>query len=590
MRILRHFATLLACTFCILAAPASAQEAPKDQGDRYAGPAQSSRSPVLGRNGMVATSQPLATQVALDVLKRGGSAVDAAIAANAMLGLLEPEMCGVGGDLFAIVWDPKTKHLYGLEAAGRSPAGLSVAALTKLADGNGMIPTTSWPAITVPGAVDGWFALHARFGRLPVASLLAPAIDYAEQGVPLSQFTASFIGNDVATFERLAKEKRFAHLDTFRMLFEPNGAAPRESVPFRNPDLARTYRLIADQGRDAFYAGPIARQMVAWLRADGAPHQLSDFASQHSSWIEPVSIRYHGFDVFQLPPPGQGVTVLQMLKLLQDKPLRAIGRGDADYWHLLIEAKKLAYADRAAIYADDPRFPLQTILSDRYARDRAALIDMAHAAVRPEAGLKPSRDTTYLTVADKDGMMVSLIQSNFDSMGSGLVPADGAGRTLGFVLHDRGSAFTLKPGLPNSYAPGKRPFHTLMPGFVMKDGAPYLSFGVMGGDMQPQGQIQVLINLLDLGMDVQAAGDAARFLHHGSPDPDGTPASPDGGTVMIESGVPEKIAAQLRARGHKVERAPAGFFGGYQAILRDPVTGVYSGGSEFRFDGQAAGY
>jgi len=462
--------------------------------------------------------------------------------------------------------------------------------LAKAADRNGMIPTTSWPAVTVPGAVDGWFALHARFGRLPMKGLLAPAIDYAEQGVPLGQFTASFIGNDVATFERLAKDGRFAHLDTFRMLFEPNGAAPREGMPFRNPDLARTYRLIADEGRDAFYSGPLARQMVAWLRADGAPHQLSDFASQQSRWIEPTSIRYHGYDVFELPPPGQGVTVLQMLKLLEDKPLKAIGRGNADYWHLLIEAKKLAYADRAAIYADDPRFPLQTVLSERYARDRAALIDMAHAAALPEAGLKPSRDTTYLTVADKDGMMVSLIQSNFDSMGSGLVPADGAGRTLGFVLHDRGSAFTLKPGLPNSYAPGKRPFHTLMPGFVMKDGAPYLSFGVMGGDMQPQGQLQVLINLLDLGMDVQAAGDAARFLHQGSPDPDGTPPSPDSGTVVIESGVAEKIAAELRARGHKVERAPAGFFGGYQAILRDPATGVYSGASEFRLDGQAAGY
>ena len=589
VRTLKYSATLLAAGL-LLGVPAAAQDVPKDQGDRYAGPAQSSRSPVLGRNGMVATSQPLATQVALDVLKRGGTAADAAIAANAMLGLLEPEMCGVGGDLFAIVWNPKTKRLYGLDSAGKSPAGLTPAALARLVDRNGLIPTTSWPAVTVPGAVDGWFALHARFGRLPMKALLAPAVDYAEQGVPLSQFTASFIKDEIATFERLAKEGRFAHIVNFRSVFEPNGAAPAEGVLFRNRDLARTYRLIADQGRDVFYSGRLARQMVAWLRADGAPHTLSDFEGQRSRWIEPVSIRYHGYDVFELPPPGQGAAALQMLKLLEDKPLRSLGRGNADYWHLLIEAKKLAYADRAAIYGDDPRFPLQTVLSDRYARERASLIDMHRAAVRPEAGLRPSKDTTYLTIADKDGMMVSLIQSNMDSMGSGLVPSDGAGRSLGFVLHDRGSAFTLKPGLPNSYAPSKRPFHTLMPAFVMKDGAPYLSFGVMGGDMQPQGQVQVLINILDFGMDVQAAGDAARFLHQGSADPDGTPASHDGGTVLLERGVPEAIADQLRARGHKVARAGSAFFGGYQAILRDPVTGVYWGASEFRFDGQAAGY
>ncbi|QAY78118.1 gamma-glutamyltransferase family protein [Sphingosinicella sp. BN140058] len=561
----------------------------KDQGDRHTGAPHASRSPVLGRNGMAATSQPLATQVALDILKRGGSAADAAIAANAMLGLLEPNMCGVGGDLFAILWDPATHRLYGLEAAGRSPHGLSRDRLLRLAGKSGQIPSVGWPAVTVPGAVDGWFALHRKFGRLPMAELLAPAIGYAEAGIPITQETARFLGEDAAYFGKKARDGALPQFASYRRLYMPGGKPLVEAQVFQNPDLARTYRLLAAEGRDGFYQGRVGRALDAWFHRIGAPHRLEDLRQQASRWIEPVSIRYHGYDVFELPPPGQGMAALEMLKLLETRDLKAKGRASPDYWHALIEAKKLAYADRAAIYGDDPALPVSMLLSDAYAARRTALIDDARASVRTEAGLPPSKDTTYLAVGDKDGMMVSLIQSNASSGGSGLVPEDEDGRTLGFVLQDRGAAFTLVPGLPNSYAPGKRPFHTIMPGFVMKAGKPFLSFGVMGGDMQPQGQVQVLLNILDLGMNVQAAGDAARFLHQGSADPDGTPADPEGGTVLLESGVPGAIADELARRGHVVVRGREAFFGGYQAVLRDE-NGVYWGASEFRTDGQAAGY
>jgi gamma-glutamyltranspeptidase / glutathione hydrolase len=572
-------------------APAGAQPgAPKDQGDRSAGLPHASRSPVLGRNGMAATSQPLATQIAIDVLKRGGNAVDAAIAATAAMGVLEPLMAGAGGDLFAIVWDPKTKRLHGLNASGRAPRALTLARQQQLADGDGRMSWVGWPPVTIPGGVDGWFALHERFARLPMKTLLAPSIEYAEAGVPVTQEIAQQWARGVATVERQSQGNPYIDLANWRRVFIPGGQAPRHGDVFRNPDLARTYRLLASDGRDAYYEGPIAKGIVQYLQKLGAPHTLADFAAQHSEWVTPVGIRYRGYDVYEIPPPGQGIATLQMLKLLEGFDLKALGRGNPEFWHLLVEAKKVAFADRAALYGDVPDVPVAKLLSDEYSTTRRALIDPRRASVQVDAGLRSPGNTNYLTVADKDGMMVSLIQSNAGATGSALVPDDGAGRPFGFVLQNRGAAFSLKPGSPNTYAPGKRPHHTIIPAMVMKDGAPYFAFGALGGDMQPQAQVQILVNLIDFGMDVQAAGDAARVMHVGSAEPDGEPAFPQGGIVYVEGGVPERIAMALRERGHQVGRDSRLFYGGYQGILRDPRTGVYWGASEFRTDGQAAGY
>jgi gamma-glutamyltranspeptidase / glutathione hydrolase len=572
------------------APPGAQPTGPKDQGDRISGAAHASRSPVLGRNGMAATSQPLATQIAVDVLRRGGNAVDAAIAATAAMGVLEPLMAGAGGDLFAIVWDPKTKRLHGLNASGRAPRGLSLARQQQLADGEGRMSWLGWPGVTIPGAVDGWFALHERFARLPMRTLLAPSIEYAEAGVPVTQETAQAWGRDVPNVERQSQGNPYIDLTNWRRVFVPGGAAPRHGELFRNPDLARTYRLLASGGRDAYYEGPVAKGIVQYLNRLGAPHTLEDFAAQRSEWVTPVGVRYRGYDVYEIPPPGQGIAALQMLKLLEGHDLRALGRGNPDFWHLLVETKKLVFADRAALYGDDPAVPVQKLLSDDYATARRALIDPRRASMQRDAGIRTPGDTNYLAVADRDGMMVSLIQSNAGSTGSALVPDDGAGRPFGFVLQNRGAAFRLEAGFPNSYAPGKRPHHTIIPAMVMKDGAPWFAFGALGGDMQPQAQVQILVNLIDFRMDVQAAGDAARVMHIGSAEPDGQAAFPLGGIVYVEGGVPERIAMALRERGHQVGRDSRLFYGGYQGILRDPRTGVYWGASEFRTDGQASGY
>ena len=555
------------------------------RGDRPAGASHTSRSPVIARNGVAATSHPLATQVALDILKQGGSAVDAAIAANAALGLMEPNSCGIGGDLFAIVWDPKTARLHGLNGSGRAAQGLSLATLRQKLGGAETMPFRGMYGITVPGAVDGWFTLHDKFGKLPMADLLAPSIAYAREGVPVPQVIAH--AWRVAVEDVIRNGDRFGEIENFKALYMPGGSTPEEGQIFRNPGLAGTYERIARDGREGFYGGETAAVIDAYMRRIGGPLRREDLSSHRSKWVEPVSVSYRGYDVFELPPSGQGIAALQMLNILEGFDLAAMGHNSADSLHVLVEAKKLVFEDRARFYAD-PAFidvPVEGLLSKSYAAKRRALIDMHRASTDFDAGdpTLENGDTVYLTVADSDGMMVSLIQSIYAGMGSGQAP-DG----LGFVFQNRGSGFSLEPDHPNQYQPGKRPFHTIIPGFVMRDGVPLLSFGVMGGSMQPQGHVQVLLNMIDFGMDVQAAGDAARYRHIGSSDPSGA-RRVDGGALFVESGVSAEVIGNLVKRGHSVA-VEKGLYGGYQAIRRDPRTGVYFAASEMRKDGHAAGY
>ncbi|MDJ0975777.1 MAG: gamma-glutamyltransferase [Planctomycetota bacterium] len=545
-------------------------------GDRVSSRPHATRSEVIARHGMAATSQPLATQIALDVLKQGGSAVDAAIAANAALGLMEPTGCGVGGDLFAIVWDAETKTLHGLNASGRSPKGLTLEHLRSL--GLEEIPPFGPLPVSVPGCVDGWFELHGRFGKLPMAELLAPAIRYAKDGFPVSELIAYYWARS---------ERVFGKQPGFAETFLPGGRAPAKGDLFKNPGLARTLERIAAGGRDAFYKGEIADAIDAFCRKHGCFLRKADLAAHTSTWDAPVSTRYRGYDVFELPPPGQGIAALQMLNLLEPYDLAAMGHNSADYLHHLVEAKKIAYEDRARFYAD-PAFvdvPVAALISKAYAKQRRALFDpeQARTTLDPGDPRLATGDTIYLAVADKDRNMVSLIQSNYRGFGSGLCP-DG----LGFCLQDRGQLFALEDGHPNVYAPGKRPFHTIIPAFVLKDGRPFLCFGVMGGDMQPQGHVQVLLNIIEFGMNLQEAGDAARFHHGGSSSPTGRRMR-DGGVLALESGIPDAVRAVLQRRGHRMGRA-RGQFGGYQAIGYDPVRDVFIGASESRKDGQAAGY
>lgn len=551
------------------------------QVDRITGQPFATRSEVVASNGMVATSQPLATQVGLRILQKGGSAVDAAIAVNAALGLMEPTGCGIGGDLFAIVWDAENGKLHGMNGSGRSPLGLSLQALrTELAArGLETIPPYGMLPISVPGTVDGWFALHERFGTLPMTEVLEPAITYAENGFPVSELIAYYWDLSVP---RLSDQPG-AFVETFTI----DGRAPRSGEMFRNPDLARTYRRLASGGRAVFYEGEITEEMDRFFRTEGGYLRKEDFAAHRSEWVTPVSVRYRGHDVYELPPNGQGVAVLQMLNILARHDLAALGRNSPELLHLMIEAKKLVYEDRARLYAD-PDFaeaPVSRLLSPGYAAERDRLIDPKAAArsIAPGAEVLRDGDTVYLSVADAKGNMVSLIQSNYRGMGSGVVVPG-----LGFSFQDRGQLFALEDGHANIYAPGKRPFHTIIPAFVMKDGKPWMSFGVMGGGMQPQGHVQILVNMIDFGLNVQEAGDAARWQHLGSSQPTGTTMS-NGGWVELESGVPQSTVRALKRLGHDV-RAGDGGFGGYQAVLRDPETGVYHGASESRKDGQAAGW
>ena len=554
-------------------------------GDRLTGASFATRSPVYGTHGMAATAQPLATQIALDVLKKGGSAVDAAIAANAALGLMEPTGCGIGGDLFAIVWDPESGQLYGYNGSGRSPRGRTLEALRTKLKGEQRIPPVGTLPVTVPGAVDGWFALHKRFGRLDMQVNLQSAIDYARQGFPLTPVIAYYWKGNMASLDRRFASGWLEELDNAKGLFTVDGQPPRPGEVFKNPDLAKTYEMLASGGRSAFYEGEIAKTIGAYMARIGGDMTADDLAAHQGEWVEPVSVMYRGYEVFELPPNTQGIAALQMLQMLE--PFDMAKMTEADRIHVMVEAKRLAFEDRARFYADmaATRVPLKGLLDPKYAADRHQLIDRQKARTSVSAGAPTleAGDTTYLTVADERGMMVSLIQSNYRGMGSGLVP-DG----LGFMLQDRGELFSLQPGHANVYAPGKRPFHTIIPAFVTKDKKPWLSFGVMGGGMQPQGHVQILVNLIDLGMDLQAAGDAARWRHMGSSQP--TDETADGvGTLLIESGIPGTVRAELERRGHTVKIGNGGF-GGYQAIAKDAANGVYIGASEMRKDGAAQGY
>jgi len=564
------------------------------RGDRYAGAVWATRSPVLAQHGMACTEQPLASQIAIDILKKGGSAVDAAIAANAAIGLMQPVLNGIGGDLFAIVWDPKTKQLYGYNGSGRAALGRDlarmweeVAAAWKRAgkpDAAHIPPVGSLP-VTVPGTVDAWFALHGKFGKLAMADDLAPAIGYATNGFPVTQLIAAYWKGNMAAF---AKEQALIEeFDNAKATYLVNGHTPAEGGIFRNPDLAHTLSLLAKGGRDVFYKGAIAHTIDAYFRRIGGDLRYADFASHHGEWVTPLSVNYRGYDVYELPPNGQGAAVLQMLQILKGYDLKTMGAGSADTLTAMIEAKRLAYEDLAKWYAD-PAFakvPITGLLSDAYAQARRKLIDLSHANpnVGPGDPRLKSGDTIYLTTADKDGMMVSLIQSNYRGMGSGLV-AD----HLGFMFQDRGELFSLDPAAANVYAPGKRPFHTIIPGFVTKDGVPFLSFGLMGGDMQPQGHVQVLTDIIDFGMNVQEAGDAARWHHTGNTEVTGEPSTGIG-TVEMESGFAAGVKDELARRGYTVVPG-TGNFGGYQAIMWDAKNRVYWGASEMRKDGEAIGY
>jgi len=532
------------------------------------------RSEVIAQHGMACTSQPLATQTALDILKAGGNAVDAAIAANAVLGLVEPTGNGIGGDLFAIVWDAETKQLYGLNGSGRSPHSLKLEYF--LENGYDKIPAYGPLPVSVPGCVDGWFSLHDRFGALDMHEVLAPAIGYAREGFPVTELIAFYWALGA---ERLSRYPNVAEV------YMPEGHPPAKGEVFRNPALANTLETLAREGRDAFYKGDIARTISDFMEEQGGFLSYDDMASHSSEWVEPVSTNYRGYDVWELPPNGQGIAALQILNILEGFDIASMGFGSADYIHHFVEAKKLAFEDRAGFYAD-PDFanvPVETLISKEYAAERRSLIDPARASMAYDAGEIEHGNTIYLTVADKEGNMVSLIQSNYRGMGSGMCPPG-----LGFILQDRGELFSLEEGHPNVYEPGKRPFHTIIPAFVTKDGKPWMSFGVMGGAMQPQGHAQIIVNLVDFGMNLQEAGDAPRIRHSGSSQPTGETMT-DGGVVYLESGIDQDVVRELIMRRHDV-RSSLGGFGGYQAIMWDERYGVYFGASESRKDGQAAGY
>ncbi len=542
--------------------------------DRVTGHNFATRSEVIAKNGMAATSHPLATQVAIDILKSDGTAIDAAIAANAVLGLMEPTGCGIGGDLFAIVWDAKTQKLYGLNGSGRSPKSLPLDYFKER--GIQRIPSYGPLPVTVPGAVDGWFELHKKFGSLPMATILNPAIKYARKGFPVTELIAYYL-------ERSARI--LGEYPNFKETYMPNGKMPVKGEIFKNPDLANTYERIAKGGRDAFYKGEIAKTIASYIKEQGGFLSYDDLASHVSEWVEPVSTNYRGYDVWELPPNGQGIAALQILNILELFDITSMGFGSADYLHHFIEAKKIAYEDRAHYYADMQvaDVPLESLISKKYAAQRRQLLDPNRAARSYEPGNMDTPSTIYLTVADKDGNMISLIQSNYRGMGSGMTPWG-----LGFVLQDRGEGFNLEEGYLNTYAPGKRPFHTIIPGFITKEGKPYISFGVMGGGMQPQGHVQIAVNLIDFGMNLQEAGDAPRVQHIGSSEPTGEKMI-NGGIVLLESGFEWETVRELIQKGHKIQWDLGGY-GGYQAIMWDEINGVYYGASESRKDGQALGY
>jgi len=542
--------------------------------DRITGKNFASRSEVIAKNAMVATSQPLATQVGLDILKKGGNAIDAAIAANACLGLMEPTGSGIGGDLFAIVWDAKSKKLYGLNASGRSPASLKLSYFQE--NGFDKIPAYGPLPVTVPGCVDGWFELHKKFGKMDMQEILAPAISYAEDGFPLTELIAYYFSMSL---------KRFADIyPNIKETYFQEGRIPQKGEIYKNPLLAQTYRKLANEGRDAFYKGDIARSISKFIKKQGGFLSYEDLANHQSEWVQPVSTNYRGFDVWELPPNGQGIAALQMLNILEGYDFVNIEFGSAEHIHYFIEAKKLAFEDRAKFYADMAfvNVDVMKLISKDYANERRKLINDNYAGSHSHGDVTDG-ETIYLTVADKEGNMVSLIQSNYRGMGSGMVPPG-----LGFMLQDRGELFNLEKGHANTYAPGKRPFHTIIPAFVTKNGEPFISFGVMGGDFQPMGHVQIIMNIIDFGMNLQEAGDAPRISHSGSSSPTGN-KSKGKGEINLESGFDYEVISRLMSMGHTVG-FKKGIYGGYQAIMYDQKNGVYYGASESRKDGQAGGY
>jgi gamma-glutamyltranspeptidase / glutathione hydrolase len=542
--------------------------------DRITGREFASRSEVIAVNGMAATSQPLATQVALDILKKGGNAIDAAIAANAVLGVVEPTGCGIGGDLFAIIWSAEKGRLYGLNASGRSPRTLKIEHFKD--NGYNFIPPYGPLPVSVPGCVDGWYEMHEMFGRLPMRDILQPAINYARDGFPVSEVIAYYLDRNT----RLLKD-----FPNIKEVYMPVGKSPSKGEIFKNPALANTLEKIVKGGRNEFYRGSIARDIDAFMKKQGGFLSYDDMSRHNSEWVEPVSTTYRGYEVWELPPNGQGIAALQILNILEGYDIASMGFGSADYVHYFTESKKLAFEDRARYYAD-PRFsniPLNQLISKKYAAERRKNIDPARASNVYDAGKMEAGNTIYLTVADKFGNMVSLIQSNYRGMGSGMCPTG-----LGFVLQDRGEMFSLEQGHANIYAPGKRPFHTIIPSFITKGGKPWISFGVMGGDMQPQGHVQIVNNLIDFKMNLQEAGDAPRMHHIGSSEPTGQQMT-NGGILLLEDGFKWEVIQKLLSMGHRIQWDLGGY-GGYQAIMWDEVNKVWYGASESRKDGQAAGY
>ncbi len=551
--------------------------------DREVGESFATRSEIIGQRGMVATSQPLATQVGLDILRQGGNAIDAAIAANAAIGLMEPTGNGIGGDLFAIIWHAESEQLYAINASGRSPRNLSYDELMDILDEKGeeSIPAYDLLSVSVPGAVDGWFELHDRFGSVPMSTILAEPIYYAEEGFPVSEAISMYWQRSAG----FLSDQPGAFTETFTI----DGRGPEKGEIFRNPDLGNTFRLLAEQGRDAFYRGEIAEKIDAWMIENDGYLRYEDFDRHTSEWIDPVTVNYRGYDIYQIGGNNQGTAVLQMLNILEGYDLSEKGFGSADVLHLMTEAKKLAYEDRAKHYADSDFYdqPTEHLLSKEYAAERRELIgERAMRDVTTGVDVMEDGDTIYLTTADKDGNMVSLIQSNFRGMGTGFVVPG-----TGFSFQNRGELFSLDPGHPNVYEPAKRPFHTIIPGFAMKDGEPWFSYGNMGGAYQPVGHVSIITNVIDFGMNIQEAGDAFRWMHNGSTEPteDSDASLDDGGTLNVESGIDYDVVRELRRRGHTV-RIGESFFGRYQGILWDAEKGVYYGASESRFDGQAAGY
>jgi gamma-glutamyltranspeptidase/glutathione hydrolase len=531
------------------------------------------RSPVYAPNGVAATSQPLATTAALNVLQHGGNAIDAAVTAAAVLSVVEPMMTGVGGDMFAIVWSAKEKRLVALNASGRAGSLMTRQELIKR--GHARMPSRGIETVTVPGALAGWDALLKKYGTITIAQAVQPAIDYADKG---------FVVTPVIAEDWAEEHQVLAADDGARATFLVEGQTPKAGDWFRNPDYATTLRQIAKEGPAALYGGTLGQRIVAHVRKLGGFITLDDLKKNEPTWVTPISVNFKGYRVWELPPNNQGIATLEMLRILDPYDLKAMGHNSAAYLHHLIEAKKLAYADLARYVgdADHLTVPASHLLSDAFIAERRSHIDEHKAQLHVEPGpAQTSSETVYLTVADKDGNMVSFINSLFDDFGSGIVVPG-----TGFALQDRGAGFTLDENLPNTVAPGKRPFHTLIPGFVTKPGStstadgsgdePWMSFGLMGGAMQAQGHAQFLINLLVFGMDVQHAMDVGRFRHM------------NGAHVIVEPAIPDSVIAQLRALGHDVTIGGPLQFGGSQAIIK--LRHGYVAGSDPRKDGHAAGY